>query len=141
MTGFLRDSIFSHLINPVSLFFSLSDEGPDADAEHCQSEGAEREAEEQSVHVVLPPLERLQPPLSDCYSGRREREGSFLLLLALQLVHCGRQLPEDVVLRPVEDGLELVGGQALDVGLPLVQGEAGVVDELFDGRPHHRPRP
>jgi len=30
--------------------FSLSDEGPDADAEQGQSEGAEREAEEQAVH-------------------------------------------------------------------------------------------
>ena len=63
--------------------FSLSDEGPDADAEQGQSESAESEAEEQGVHVVLPPLERLQPPLSDCYSGRREREGtSFTLHLA-----------------------------------------------------------
>jgi len=30
--------------------FSLSDEGPDADAEQGQSEGAESEAEEQGVH-------------------------------------------------------------------------------------------
>ena len=121
---------------------SLSDEGPDADAEHCQSEGAESEAEEQAVHCgVTLRWSGCSRPCQTIIQVDGKGKELLSLFIPLHLVHCARQLPDEGELRPVEDGLELVGGQALDVGRPLVQGEAGVVDELFDGRPHHRPRP